>query len=73
MPILQAPAIVSPILKSIATLLLLAQIISSKYQYSLPLYRQEQLFKQHGIEPNRKTISEWMLKCVELFACLPLT
>ncbi|MDX1474835.1 MAG: IS66 family transposase [Reinekea sp.] len=62
----QADAPLSPIPKSIATPSLLAQVITSKYQYSLPLYRQEQLFEQHGIDLNRKTMSEWMLKSAEL-------
>ena len=57
----------SPIPKSIATPSLLSQIITSKYQYSLPLYRQETMFKQHGIKLNRKTMSEWMIKCSTLF------
>ena len=42
-----APVPVAPIPKSIATASLLAQIITSKYQYALPLYRQESLFKQN--------------------------
>jgi len=62
----QAPAPASPIAKSMATPSLLSQIITSKYQYSLPLYRQEQLFQQHGIDLNRKTMSEWILKCATL-------
>ena len=39
-----APAPPTPIPKSIATASLLSQIITSKYQYALPLYRQEQMF-----------------------------
>ena len=35
----------SPIPKGIATPSLLSQIMTSKYQYALPLYRQESLFK----------------------------
>ncbi len=62
-----APVSLSPIPKSIATPSLLSQIITSKYQYSLPLYRQEMLFKQHGIVLNRKTMSEWMIKSSILF------
>jgi len=62
-----APFPLSPIPKSIATPSLLSQIITSKYQYSLPLYRQETMFKQHGIELNRKTMSEWMMKSSSLF------
>ena len=62
-----APVPLSPIPKSIATPSLLSQIITSKYQYSLPLYRQESMFKQHGIALNRKTMSEWMMKSATLF------
>ncbi len=62
-----APVPLSPIPKSIATASLLSQIITSKYQYSLPLYRQEAMFKQHGIDLNRKTMSEWMIKSSTLF------
>lgn len=49
--------------KGIATPSLLAQIISGKYQYALPLYRQEALFKQYGIELSRQTMSDWIEKC----------
>ncbi|MDA3869700.1 MAG: IS66 family transposase [Gammaproteobacteria bacterium] len=56
-----APVPASPIPKSFATASLLSQIITSKYQYALPLYRQESLFKQYGIELSRKTMSSWML------------
>jgi len=62
-----APLPSSPIPKGIATPSLLSQIITSKYQYALPLYRQESLFKQYGIALSRKTMSEWMMKCSELF------
>jgi len=57
----------TPIPKSIATPSLLSQIITNKYQYSLPLYRQETMFNQHGIELSRKTMSEWMMKTSALF------
>jgi transposase len=56
----------TPIPKSIATASLLSQIITSKYQYVLPLYRQEQMFKQYGIELSRKTMADWMIRCSEL-------
>lgn len=56
--------------RSIATPSLLAQIISSKFQFSLPLYRQEQMFAQLGIELGRQTMSSWMLKCAALLARL---
>jgi len=62
-----APVPLNPIPKSITTPSLLSQIITNKYQYSLPLYRQETLFKQHGIDINRKTASAWVIKCSTLF------
>jgi len=62
-----APLPPSPIPKGFATPSLLSQIITSKYQYALPLYHQESLFKQYGIALSRKTMSEWMMKCSELF------
>ena len=64
--IIIAPLPASPIPKSIATPSLLSQIISSKYQYALPLYRQESLFKQYGIELSRKTMSAWMIRCSQI-------
>jgi transposase len=58
----QAPVPVSIIPKGYATPSLLSQIITSKYQYGLPLYRQEAMFKQYGIDLSRKTMAEWMIK-----------
>lgn len=63
----QAPVPHSVIPKGYATPSLLAQIITSKYQYGLPLYRQESMFKQHGIELSRKTMADWIIRCAELF------
>lgn len=66
----QAPMPSSVIPKGYATPSLLAQIITSKYQYGLPLYRQEAMFKQYGIELSRKTTSDWMMKCGEILQVL---
>ena len=63
----QAPVPSSIIPKGYATPSLLSQLITSKYQYGLPLYRQEAMFKQYGIELSRQTMSDWMMKCAELF------
>jgi transposase len=63
----QAPVPASPIPKSFATPSLLSQLITSKYQYALPLYRQETLFKQHGIDLSRQTMADWMMKSAALF------
>lgn len=56
--------------RGIATPSLLSQVITGKFQYSLPLYRQEAMFKQYGIELSRRTMSDWMQKCAD--ALLPL-
>ena len=66
-PIKQAPVPASPIPKGIATASLLSQLITSKYQYGLPLHRQEAMFKQYGIELSRKTMSDWIIKSAKLF------
>lgn len=62
----QAPAPTSVIPKGYVTPSLLSQIITSKYQYGLPLYRQEAMFKQYGIELSRKTMAEWIIKTAKL-------
>lgn len=66
----QAPVPPSVIPKGYATPSLLSQIITSKYQFGLPLYRQEAMFKQYGIELSRKTMADWMLKCADLLTPL---
>ena len=64
-PIKQALPAKNVVPKGIATPSLLSQIVTSKYQYGLPLYRQESMFKQYGIELSRQTMSAWMLRCAE--------
>ena len=49
---------------------LLAHITTNKYFFSLPLYRQEALFKQKEIEIPRITMARWMIACGN--AVLPL-
>jgi transposase len=45
---------------------LLSEIISNKYLYSLPLYRQEQLYsKRFGIELSRKTMCDAVARVAE--------
>ncbi|QDV34420.1 Transposase IS66 family protein [Tautonia plasticadhaerens] len=45
---------------------LLAQVITSKYADHLPLYRQEGIFAQHGVEQSRKTMCGWMARAAWL-------
>jgi transposase len=62
-PFVIAPVPSSPIPKSMATASLLAQIICNKYQFGLPLYRQVTLFQQSGIDIDRRSMANWMIKC----------
>ena len=39
---------------------LLAQVIVSKYADHLPLYRQESIFRRHGVDLSRSTMCDWM-------------
>jgi hypothetical protein len=57
---------VTPIPKSIATASLLGQKIAYKYQFGLPLYRQETMFSDIGIELSCQTMSSWMLRSAQL-------
>jgi transposase len=61
-----APMPPTPIPKGIATASLLSQLITAKYQYGLPLYRQESMFSDYGISLSRQTMSGWLLRCSEL-------
>lgn len=59
-----------PIEKSIATPGLLAYISVSKYCDALPLYRQIEIFKRIGIELDRTSLANWMIKCGALVQAL---
>ena len=52
-----------PIEKGLASPRLLATIATQKYVDGLPLYRQEQLFARLGLELDRTTQANWMMKC----------
>lgn len=61
-----APKPAQPIPKSFASPGLLAYITISKFLDSLPLYRQEAIFKRYNIDLSRATMSNWVLKIAEL-------
>ena len=63
----QQPAPESILPKSVATESLLANIILGKYQYALPLYRQETLFTQSGIALSRTTMARWVIQVSDKF------
>jgi transposase len=45
---------------------LMAQVAVSKYADHLPLYRQEGIFRRHGVELPRQTTCDWMAVCADL-------
>jgi transposase len=47
--------------KSMASNDLLSHIINLKYQYALPLYRQETYFDMLGVSLSRQTLSNWII------------
>jgi transposase len=55
-----------PIEKSQASAGLLSYIAVSKYADSLPLYRQSNILSRFGVQMNRTTLANWMIKCGEL-------
>lgn len=52
--------------KSMASSSLVANIITDKYVKYLPLYRQEKLFKNVGLDISRANMSNWFLAGAEL-------
>ena len=60
------PPEVKPLERRQAGAGLLAQIFVSKYQDHLPLYRQELIFKRHGIILPRRLMCGWVAGGVEL-------
>ena len=49
-----------PIEKGLPGTGLLAHVITSKFADHLPLYRQQGIFKRHGVELSRSTLCDWM-------------
>jgi len=60
------PPEVKPLERCMAGAGLLAQISISKYEDHNPLYRQEQIFKRHGIELPRRLLCGWVAGAVDL-------
>ena len=62
----QAPLPAQPIPKSMASASLLAYLIVSKYVDHIPLNRQEQILRRHGVILPRSTQSDWLMACATL-------
>jgi len=65
-----APVPPTLIPKGIATPGLVAYIATSKFEDSLPLYRQEKQFARMGVDLSRRTMADWMI--VAAIACKPV-
>jgi transposase len=60
----------APIEKGLAGPGLLAQVAVSKYGDHLPLHRQAEIFRRHGVELSRQTMCDWMRGCADLVSPL---
>lgn len=60
-----APAPPAPIAGGLPTANLLAHVIAEKYQRAMPLYRQEEGFREDGIELSRTTLANWMIQAAD--------
>lgn len=68
--IVLAPLPPQPIDKGFAGPGLLSELIISKYQDALPLYRQEQRWKRLGYVLPRSSQCDWVMQCASLLAPL---
>lgn len=57
---------VAPIPKCMAGASLLTDVVVSKYEYHLPLYRQSQIFKGTGIDIPDNTLGNWVMQAGEV-------
>jgi transposase len=55
-----------PIPKSFVGPALMAHILTCKYGYHLPLYRQSQMFENQGIDLSGSLLASWVGKCTKL-------
>lgn len=66
-PIITAPMPAPVISGSFVSPSLLAFIMHQKYVAALPLHRQEQIFKEYGIDISRQSMANWIIKGAELW------
>ena len=59
---IRRPHVPAPLLPhSYASASVVTDIIVKKYADALPLYRQEQMWKRHGVELKRNTMANWVI------------
>jgi transposase len=59
--IIDAPMPQPALPHSIATESAIANVITQKYQFGLPLYRQQQQWKMLGVDISRQTMANWVI------------
>lgn len=64
-PVVTAPMPAPALPGSLASPSMLAHVIHQKYVNSLPLYRQEEQFRQGGIDLSRQTMANWLIAASE--------
>jgi len=64
-PIINAPMPEPVIRKSFASPSSVAYIMTQKYVFGLPLYRQEQMFIFLGFTLSRQTMCNWIIRCAQ--------
>lgn len=60
--VVMAPKPLAPLPKAIAGPSVLTDVILSKYQYHLPLYRQSKIMRTFGITLSDKTLANWVMQ-----------
>jgi transposase len=63
-----APLPPQPVAKGSAAPGLLAQVLTSKYADHLPLYRQQGIFRRHGVEISDSTMMDWVRDMADLLS-----
>ena len=68
--IVNAPMPVPAIPRGIASESAIAYVITQKFQFGLPLYRQQQAWKMLGISISRQTMANWVIEASERWLTL---
>ena len=61
----KAPVPRSLLNHSLASPTSVAYVMYQKYVNSIPLYRQEKIWEQHGLALSRATMANWVIRCAE--------
>ena len=65
---IRRPHVPAPLLPhSYASASVVTDIIVKKYADALPLYRQEQMWKRHGVELKRNTMANWVVLTADTY------